>query len=342
MYKTNLDSSKDSLKNKISGLLDTYATFKWNGHDMWEEYNAFIINNKGSLKFYNGPSFSNTYATPQFSKTSHLTGVTFKTQEISFTIGVYGIAAANYRKLIYILDPLAIGDLIFNFDPNWMYRVKLSSIDTSSTRYIVGHYLDGNKSEPLYYTEIKLTFELQGDPVALSTKFLEYSSSIADDKKSCTFTTTGTSELRTPLQLSFTLTQANSVDVILTATARDTAAMSFSDLTLFNLSLKNLVNTYEYIISYDSSTGNITLQHGDDRKLISLLTTSTSGMRIVNGVEAISFMLPGNFEDGMNPKDIVLQLSVSATDTDTNPEIKNIKDSDDLPCIQAYARKNLI
>lgn len=85
---------------------------------MWAEYHAFIINeSKGSLKFYNGPSFSNEYTKPQFESGSpRFTGATFSTQQISFTIGVYAVTEELYRQLIYILHPYEISDLIFAFD----------------------------------------------------------------------------------------------------------------------------------------------------------------------------------------------------------------------------------
>ena len=58
---------------------------------MFANFGAFIINEKkGSLKFYNGPSFKNNYSKPQFQDGyTNLTGVTFETQTISFTIGIY-------------------------------------------------------------------------------------------------------------------------------------------------------------------------------------------------------------------------------------------------------------
>ena len=58
--------------------------------NMFNEFGAFIINEKkGSLKLYNGPSFKNNYSKPQFQDGyTNLTGITFDTQTISFTIGV--------------------------------------------------------------------------------------------------------------------------------------------------------------------------------------------------------------------------------------------------------------
>ena len=58
---------------------------------MFAEFGAFIINEKkGSLKMYNGASFSNNYTKQQYQDGyTNLSGVSFNTQQITFTIGVY-------------------------------------------------------------------------------------------------------------------------------------------------------------------------------------------------------------------------------------------------------------
>lgn len=78
-------------RQQIKSLQDEFMTFSWRGYDAFENFGAFIINeSKGSLKFYNGPSFSNEYTKPQFqSNGGLLQGVNFNKQNISFSIGVY-------------------------------------------------------------------------------------------------------------------------------------------------------------------------------------------------------------------------------------------------------------
>ena len=56
---------------------------------------------ENSLKFYNGPSFTNEYSKPKFSATgSNLTGISFSTQTISFQVGAYWLTEAEYREFI--------------------------------------------------------------------------------------------------------------------------------------------------------------------------------------------------------------------------------------------------
>ena len=143
--------------------MDDFATFVWRGVKSFDKYGAFIINNKNSLKFYNGPSFTNEYSKPKFSSTgSNLTGISFSTQTISFQVGAYWLTEAEYREFINWLNPYEISYLGFDFEDKYDYLVKLSKIG-DSTRYVVGR---NENNEPCYYTELNLTFEVQGEACA--------------------------------------------------------------------------------------------------------------------------------------------------------------------------------
>lgn len=166
-------------RNRFAAQLDDFATFYWANTDMFANFGAFIINEKkGSLKLYNGPSFKNNYSKPQFQDGyTNLTGVTFDTQTISFTVGVWWISIEDYRILINFLHPYEVNMLCFGFEKTYGYFCKLQSIK-DSTRYIVGteNHVDdvatdslsnsrlnsGNTSGARYYTELQLTFELIG------------------------------------------------------------------------------------------------------------------------------------------------------------------------------------
>jgi len=143
--------------------MDDFATFVWRGVRSFDTYGAFIINNKNGLKFYNGPSFTNEYSKPKFSLTgSNLTGISFSTQTISFQVGAYWLTEAEYREFINWLNPYEISYLGFDFEDKYDYLVKLSKIG-DSTRYVVGR---NENNEPCYYTELNLTFEVQGEACA--------------------------------------------------------------------------------------------------------------------------------------------------------------------------------
>lgn len=160
--------------------MDDFATFVWRGVKSFDTYGAFIINNKNSLKFYNGPSFTNEYSKPKFSSTgSNLTGISFSTQTISFQVGAYWLTEAEYREFINWLNPYEISYLGFDFEDKYDYLVKLSKIG-DSTRYIVGR---NENNEPCYYSELNLTFEVQGEACARARYGYEFKIDSSADNK---------------------------------------------------------------------------------------------------------------------------------------------------------------
>ena len=325
---TNLSNNPEYLWNQVSPMLDKYATFRWDNEDM-TLYHAFIINEKkGSLKFYNGPSFSNNYTQPQFeSASSRFTGVTFKTQQISFTIAVYAITEELYRKLIYKLHPYTISNLSFNFEPNWRYVCKLSNI-SDSTRYIVGHYTDDSgQTKELYYTELKLTFNIIGDAVAQSTQELSY-----NDKVPGTFTFTGSSELDTPFIFIFKINLSEVTETMPVVTL--VIEENKTSIQLFKIIFQNLTPNHDYTFEYNSQTGDLCLVNGDKRKIITMLTTFQSGNRITSFLETRPYLLTGTFNGG-NFADMTLKLS--ATDN-----LQITTDWREGCGINCYARRNLI
>lgn len=159
-YKTNLGKNK---REQLKSRMDDFTSFWWANHNMFEEFGAFIVGGKDALKFYNGSNFTNQYAKPQFEGASPLlTGVNFDIQKIEFTMGVYWFTIEEYRELLNLLHPYEVNDLVFGFADKWRYLVKLNS-RKDSTRYFLEYDKDGNAR---YYTEIKLTFEVQGDSCA--------------------------------------------------------------------------------------------------------------------------------------------------------------------------------
>ena len=327
----------NDLWGKVEPLLDNYAKFYWDDEPM-TNYHAFIINEKkGSLKFYNGPSFSNNYTKPQFeSASTRFSGVTFNTQQITFTIAVYAVTIEEYRQLIYKLHPYTIANLMFGFDEKWRYIVKLAKRE-DSTRYIIGK---NSNNKDLYYTELKLTFEVQGDAVAHSVTELDYTVSKGTDtqgtSKVITFEKNGTrifskSDLETPFLLTFNVSQfTNSLSTVHAVIQSEDAHI----LDLFNISFTNSNNEKSYLLEYNSQTGDLCLLVGNDRKIITLLTTYTSGKRIISSITTNKIMLPGSF-DGYNWKSIKIIIYYHNCDINLDSAPKGYG-------INCYARTNLI
>lgn len=206
---TNLTSETESKRAALEARLDQYCRFHWRNTDAFKEFGAFIIN-KNDLKFYNGATYTNNYTKPQFeSAAGTLTGVTFSTAKITFSIGVYWFSEEQYRKLIYWLHPYEISNLAFDYDPLHVYLVKLASIGDSNTRSVVGYETtkDG-KTEPRYYTELKLTFDIQGESCAYNSEhYIPEQEEVIQNNQSLIFNTHLKTNSTTPLSdLSTTLT----------------------------------------------------------------------------------------------------------------------------------------
>ena len=305
---------------RIKWGIDDFASFSWRGVDAFETFGAFIINNKNSLKFYNGPTFTNEYTKPQFETAAgQLTGVTFAIQKIDFMIGVYWISEEDYRQMIYWLHPYVIDTLTFGFEPNYYYQVKLAAIDNGN-RYIVGNEMVNNKVEPRYYTELKLTFEIQGPAVAYYNteyEWLEPEIQIEDIPANeyrgiQRFDTSGvtlkSSDLETPMiiytSIDLSKIPALSNNLLFSAYVyyeshtdekKKLFEVEFKNLTYFTAEddTSNILN-----VVYDSEKALLFLQHGDSmQELLTRLTTLSSGDRLIDHLTVNQFRIPGVFDD---------------------------------------------
>lgn len=238
-YKTNLIKNK---REQLKSQMDDFATFQWRGHDMFEKFGCFIINDKnGSLKFYNGPSFSNQYAKPQFSSSvSGLLGIDFKQQTIPMKVGLYWFTIEEYEEFLHEIGPHQINYLTFNFAKDYGYLVKLGKI-SDSPRHVLGRDENG---EYRYYTELDLTWELLGDNCVRSNLPYEYKrdngqTSSSDYTWVFDFENSDmqdNSKLDTPLLFEIPLTFTGS-----TATLTLNAKNQDKNINLFNIELQNLI-----------------------------------------------------------------------------------------------------
>ena len=377
----NIISEKTRQKRQqIKSLQDEFMTFSWGGYDAFENFGAFIINDKnGSLKFYNGPGFSNEYSKPQFDNSGgDLQGVNFNKQTISFTIGVYWINIKQYRLMLNWLNPLEVDYLIFGFNPDYRYNVKLSKLG-DSTKWIVGKE-DG---EPMYYTEIPLTFEVQGTPCAKGVNSYEFikwnyiNSNTAEekDKRSNLLTRLNDSskdwiesDLPTPIDisLSFILQGGEKDDlnknyiyhIELNAEYDTISSDNYESLLLFSAELQNLTiiphdkpinDALSLNIRYNSEVGLLFLTYGNsNEKILSLLNLNDIGEKIINNYTVNKFSLPGRFAySDFDTKKLKLKLSVWKYDSATNVRSavsKNFlrKITGLQPHIVCYPRTNIL
>lgn len=403
----NLTISETTQKKRrqIKSLQDRFCTFSWGGFDAFENFGAFIINDKnGSLKFYNGPGFSNEYTKPQFDASGgKLTGVTFNKQSISFTIGVYWISIEHYRLLLNWLSPLTTSYLIFGFNEKFRYNVKLSKLG-DSTRYVVGNEMilvgtkqeqvfnedgsekvdeEGNlvfkevdifKAEPRYYTELQLSFEIQGDACAKGVHSYEFNnwtispSETTDEKSYKTSLKTNVpefvnSDLATPFEVSlpFEIYQNDNVfnqtyTIILKLCRESTTdSTDIEKLELFNINLHKLthgnsLNTAVKLnLTYNSQNGLVYVSQADSKEeILSLSTLNDAGERIVKSYSTYSAKLPGEFDypGFFNSNNIYLELFIKKIATNSSNVSTSTTIPSDFfnlePLVVCYPRTNII
>lgn len=372
---THINNSTSARRAALANRLDKFCTFSWNGVDAWEQFGCFIINEKNSLKFYNGPSFSNSYTSPMFTdEAGVLTGLKFSTQSISFTVGVYWITEEEYRKFIHWLNPYAVGALAFSFEPYWTYNVKLSGMK-DSTRYPIGKDENGKDT---YYTEMSLTFEIQGQPCAIrSTPYVWQVTSSTANRINLSLNpqydgVEGTGnvdsdlptgfEIKMPIHLnvikSNTLTTSikrklmelnktnpdASLDLILKCQVDAKTSYELLNLRLFHLSymIEDANATeFNFDISYDSVNGLCQLTVGDTTKLLTRIESLSNGERLVKSMNCAQFQFPGVFDQlDFDRNKIELELSVGG---DVLKYIEMPIKADEVKTnINMFAKTNLI
>ncbi len=317
---------------KLAHGIDDFASFKWAGVDMWQSFGAFIINEKkGSLKFYNGPSYSNTYTKQQFMDGyTNISGITFDTQKISFTIGVYWISIEDYRLLINLLHPYEVNYLNFSFEPNYCYQCKLEAIK-DSTRHIVGkevyivetptsgespakalnytHLMPGEQDKEgyRYYTELSLTFDVVGPSCAVSNTVYTQTSTFNASTSSAMIYLNNTENsstalakniIKSDLDYPFIL-DIKGLNFVQNAAGNYSiqAVINYAgdSKILFDIKFKNLPADTTFNLTYNSEHGLVSMRVGDKLQIITLLTTLTTGARIIDALTVNRCFMPGRF-----------------------------------------------
>ena len=286
VYTTKVTNDK---RKELKARLDEFATFSWGGKDMFKDYGAVIVGGQGELKFYNSPEWSNEYSQPQFdSARSILKGITFNTQKISFTMGVYWFTIEEYKNLLMTLHPYSIDSLVFSFAPSWRYNVKLASYG-DSPRYPIGRDTDGNIR---YYTEIKLTFEVQGEPCLYSTSqyIFEF-----DENENEYYIKKGDSD--SDFQISDLDTPIIFTAIVVPNISQFNVRLTCNDTVLFDFNIKDASwneNSSNIVIKYHSELGLVFMKYGESiEKLLTLQTSTQNGSRLVQQLQTNKFYLPG-------------------------------------------------
>lgn len=320
--KSNISNIKQSLINKISpsGKGDKFATFTWRGQNSWEKYRCLILNSGSDLKWSNSGSIKNTYSNSMYELNKTLLGVSVDVKSITLKLGLFVIDAEEYRKFLYWMDPMAIDRLEFSTDTRYYYYAKLSNIG-EATKWVIGKDENG---EELYYVELSIGFELQGDNYAYGKEpnIWNYDGS-KGDLSGYRCVENGqykASPLRNNIIINIpshsydadTTIEAN----IYKATWNQNVGIIQDSKPLFKFTLSSNINA-TLGFQYNSRDGVILI--GD--QLLSLLTKPEeidsgehTSSRVLSSYECYKFSLPSKLQDGEDIKDddYFIQISIGS------------------------------
>lgn len=340
-YKTQIIDDKQIKRDQLAKQMDNFSTFRWRGESSFEKFGMFIIAEKrGDLKFYNGPSFSNEYGKTQFSNSSgELLGITFNRQQVSFKVGMYYFTIEDWRDFLEWVNAYEVNYLTFDYAPKYGYLVKLAKME-DSPRYVVGY----SGGEPVYYTEMTLTWDLQGDSCVRSNlpyewKYENEEFTLNEDNKDVGSTT---SRLETPLLLTIPL----SINKEYIEIEFKHKTNTLFKVTLQNMSTNNQIveeateltmNTNDFYkqnifliqptIQYDSETGVLLYSAGDTSwKLLHLNMTDDEGNYMIKNMQVNKFKLQGDVAK------YEFTLSIIGASIPDNTQ----------PMLQVYERTNVI
>lgn len=366
----NLEITKTTKEKRkqIKNAAGNFFNFTWRNVDAFETFGAFIINEKDSLRFYNGPDYNNEYTSPHFNDgTNQLTGINFKIQTISFKIGVYWINEKHYRHFIDWLNPYVISFLSFDFNQDYCYQVKLAGI-SDSPRQLIGYENVNGEILPQYYTEMTLKFELQGPPQARAVVAYSWNHEcesedineyVANYLYKSTITNEENSFLPSDLPTPFECIHRIDLDgQNITENTKIICELTLNDgntsILLYNVILQNLPFSIEPVepivpvslkLQYDSEGGLLYFQYGSAKyRLLGLSNTATNGKKLVNAIQVEKFMFPGQFiHDSFKIENWTLNLNVNITSGEIKKPTFTVEEPiENFVHIDCWARTNLI
>lgn len=223
----------------------------------------------------------------------------------------------------------------------------------------------GDKNEPCYYTEVKMTFEIQG--IACARHIQKYEpqyDSIVPDMNLLSFKLKHEKNVRsfleTPIDFNFSLPAKESNNYSVSLIARYEIAQNVipQDFTLFSINFNELVLSYGDItcinLRYLSEEGVLLFSFGnmeEDNYLLNL-QSSVNGQRLVKSCIANKFVLPGtarfpeiNILDKDKPLSFILQVEgFDLNNEDENKgEDQNEHKKINFTCgISSFPRTNII
>ena len=137
---------------------DRYLGFTYNGKTMnmtaEADFFGFIENDGNELSFFNTPDFSNEFVVPEFSERTIYTGNTKSNRRFNLKIQLEKLTLHKYREFLEWLNLDSQGTLVFDYNPNYGYDVKVQSISPSEFHVTKRK----NHNEDFYYVDMAVEF----------------------------------------------------------------------------------------------------------------------------------------------------------------------------------------
>jgi hypothetical protein len=130
------------------------------------DFFGFIENDGNELSFFNTPDFSNEFVIPQYGERTYYTGNTKSNKTFSLKVQLDKITLHKYREFLEWLNLDSKGTLIFDYNPNYGYDVKVQSISPSEFHVTK----KSNNNEDFYYVDLSIEFITVSDFAARWTK----------------------------------------------------------------------------------------------------------------------------------------------------------------------------
>ena len=226
-----------------------------------DNYNGFLVNGGEDLKFFNASNFNHEFVTPQFGNKSYFLGTTRENREFNFNIALSAVTLAQYRNFLAWLNPREEGELVFDYDENYSYDVKVNSI-SEATFYVVHPTVSER-----YNIEIQVGFITKNDWAAkfIGTNDLDFIINTTED--------------------TYTFTNNHNVENFIKISFGGSLTITDGENTLVSISGAPLNSTYysEYGICLDTSANFVS---GNPIKKISIPANSTLVLTII-GADSI-------------------------------------------------------
>jgi len=145
---------------------DRYLGFTYNDKTLnmtaEADFYGFIENSGNELSFFNTPGFNNQFVVPQFGEKTIYTGNTKSNRVFNLKVQLDKISLHDYRKFLEWLNPDSQGTLVFDYNPNYGYEVKVQSVSNSEFHVLKKR----NHNEDFYYADMSINFITVNDYAA--------------------------------------------------------------------------------------------------------------------------------------------------------------------------------